>query len=240
MIHQHHVRAKRVAPCALGKAAARRFARGARAHEGIGRDLGEERGRKLDAHPGQLVQRSGRGPLGPRPKRLHRLLRNALGGEERALIQERLRAFSAEVILPSLQRHRPERRSDRAARERNVAADELFLECLRAGAHDHRSGSADAAKERGEKIGERLSDSGRRLDDEGASLSHRLGPEPGHLALAGTILPPALAEPQAVQGGIQQVVGISVGSGHGSRFQATGLGGISQRGEAVRRGGRRV
>ena len=240
MIHQHDIRAKRVAPGPFGKAAARRIAGGARAHQRIRGQLQKQGGWKIDSHLDQLVQLSGRGPRGPGAKRLQILLGNAGEPEERALVQPRLRALPAQIVLPPLQRHHPERRSDRAARERDVLAEELLLKGLRAGAHDHRSGSADAAKERGEKIGERLSDSGRRLDDEGASLSHRLGPEPGHLALAGTILPPALAEPQAVQGGIQQVVGISVGSGHGSRFQATGLGGISQRGEAVRRGGRRV
>ena len=104
--------------------------------------------------------------------------------EEFALVVARARqAAQAQVIHAALDQRGAERRAQLALQQRQVLADELFLQGNRVGGHQRPDAVALGVQDQRHQIGQALADAGARLHDQMAVGGQRLGHRAGHVDL---------------------------------------------------------
>ena len=97
-----------------------------------------------------------------------------------AVLLRALQVLVADVVRPALQQRDGDRRLQRPADHRHVLAEQLVLQRLRAGRHDHLA----APQQRGHEIREGLAGAGARLGDQRAAPVDRIGHRLRHLDLS--------------------------------------------------------
>ena len=119
--------------------------------------------------------------IGPLPERLHRAR-----WREQAIRPQTIQLLTAEVMRAPFEQRDPQRYVERALHERYVFADQLFLQCDRAGRKHHLLPAAHGRDD----IGQRLADAGAGFHDRVHPLEDPALDQLRHLQLLGARLVP--------------------------------------------------